>query len=147
MKSVLRSSYLTLPRRQASACQDSQSTQIGTDTRWMPHGFGYGCPVLCAIGVLLFWVGVAGFVFSAVSPYDDDIQQEFFQQKSDHSQIKRIGNSGNTHVRSKGKIVSALLLIPSIAVHHEGRSSVMAEASVCVGATFSVDRGRSPPRS
>jgi hypothetical protein len=117
-------------------------------TRWLPrHRRRRRC--LRVVLMFPFMVGVAAFVFSAVSPDDDDIQQEFVQQKSAHcSRInKQISKTRVTHLRGKRKIASALLLISSVFPRREWQPSVVTAASTSVAIFASVRRDRSPPVS
>jgi hypothetical protein len=92
-------------------------------------------------------VGVAAFVFSAVSPGDDDIQQKFGQQRFRYSRITRIGKARPTHVASNSKIACAVLLVPSVSLHQEWKTSVVVDLSASVPILATASGERSPPLS
>jgi len=102
---------------------------------------------LRAVCILLFTLGLAAFVFSVVSPDDDDIQQEFAQQRSSHcSRIARIGNAPITQPGNR-KIASTVLLISSVSLHSEWRASVVADEGSSVAIFAAASGERSPPLS
>lgn len=116
-------------------------------TRWLPRHVGTRRRCLRAVSILLFAFGVAAFLLSAVSPEDDDVQQEFVQPKSPHYQrIKQSGKTHVTQVRGKRTLASACLLLPSVSLDRESQAYAgTAPASVAIFVSASGER--SPPRS
>jgi hypothetical protein len=99
--------------------------------------------VLC---VLLFTAGIAAFVSSAVSPDDDDIQQEFTHRKSSNYQrIKQSGKARVAHLSGNRKIASAFLLIASPSIDKQREFWIAPEASTCVAILPDTSGQRSPP--
>jgi hypothetical protein len=102
---------------------------------------------LRAFRILLFTLGVMALVFSVVSPDDDDIQQEFVQQRSSHcSRIVRIGNARITQPGNR-KIASTVLLISFVSLHSEWQASAVAEETASVAIFAAAGGERSPPLS
>jgi len=111
------------------------------------HG-GYIRRSLRAVRVLLVLVGVAAFALSAVSPDDDDIQQEFFQQQRFRcSRIARVGTARTNHLSSNRKLTSAVLVVPSPSIHQEHEPSTVGESNAFVTMVTSACGMRSPPLS
>lgn len=99
---------------------------------------------------LVAWKNLDGsktFVFSAVSPDDDNIQQKLLLQKAHGSQIKRPGCALRIHAPGKHKNASVVLPVAPIAIRQQWRAFGLAKTSAFVGVLPSVHRERSPPLS
>ena len=153
MKSVLGSSRWPLlaalsdlsSNSRAKGCGTYPSARIPRGTRWLSRRIWCGRRYLGAVSVLLFMLGAAAFVFSAVSPDDDDIQQEFAQQRFHYSLITRIAKTRPSHLPCNRKIASAALLAPSVSLHQEWEELVVVELSTSAVALAPIRGQRSPP--
>jgi hypothetical protein len=80
---------------------------------WPPSRFQFPCAIL-SHGFVLFGffitLGLLAFFFSVVSPYDDDVQQEFVQgQKSKQCVVANWKAARAVHTFGTNKVRSALL--------------------------------------
>jgi hypothetical protein len=125
-------------------CPTTQSSRTDKEKRSLPTPVGGRC--LDALRLLLFTAGVASFIFSAVSPYDDDIQQEFAQRRFHYSDIIRIAKARPSHLAGNRKIASAVLLASHVSLHQEWELQVMVELNGTGAISVRALGQRSPPR-
>jgi hypothetical protein len=146
MKSVLSSCLPPLTDCQSAPPWGSCIRRCPKDqsTRLLAHGVCCG-RLFRAARILLFTIGVAAFVFSAISPDDDDIQQEFLQPGSYYPRIAQIGKPSPTHIRGNRKITSALVLARCVSPHQEWEASFVVDLSGSVPILAPVGGQRSPP--
>jgi hypothetical protein len=101
---------------------------------------------LSAFCVLLFTLGVAAFVFSAISPDDDDVQQEFVQQKSSHSaRIQDCSTTPTVPLSRSSRLAYLRSMTTPALLNRYVQASVLILVNPARNVFASVDVNRSPP--